>query len=217
MNTDLTLTQIQQLVQNFIKQRDWQQYHTTQNAARNLLIEAGELAEVFVWVDGEEALNARIEESAENISHEIADVLYCLADVAGSVGISLYDVVLEITQTLERPLEEPTIGALQQALAAEYLRVHGPLSIKQIVDQLVVGTADMLVNILSGAYLDEQKNVVLPMKDLLFKLLFLDLIVAEICRIHAGTAFIDKLLHNELKYPAEKVKGNFRKYTERKD
>lgn len=215
MQNDLTLTQMQQLVQSFIRERDWQQYHSAQNVARYLLIEAGELAELFVWVDGDEAIKARIEEVAEKISHEVADVLYCLADLCSIMNLSFYDVVLEITNTAERPADEPTVGQLQQALATEYLRIHGQVPLKQIVDQLVIGCADLLINTLSGAYQDEQGKVVTQMKDLLFKLLFLDLIVAETSRIHAGAAFIDKLVHNELKYPAEAVKGNFRKYTER--
>lgn len=216
MQNDLTLTQMQQLVQNFIRQRDWQQYHSPQNVARYLLIEAGELAELFVWIDSEEAIKDRIEEVAEKVSHEVADIMYCLADLCSIMGLSFYDIVLELTNTTENPVDEPTMGQLQQALAAEYLRVHGQLPIKQIIDQLVIGCADLLVNTLSGAYKDDEGKIVLQMKDLLFKLLFLDLIVAEICRIHAGVAFIDKLVHNELKYPAETVKGNFRKYTEQK-
>jgi NTP pyrophosphatase (non-canonical NTP hydrolase) len=62
----------------FVRERDWEQFHTPANLAKSVAIEAGELLECFQW--GDEADDARIRE-------ELADVLaYCflLADRIGA-------------------------------------------------------------------------------------------------------------------------------------
>ena len=64
-------------VRAFVKDRDWDQFHTPDNLAKSICIEAGELLECFQW-------DSRYDREA--LSDEIADVmLYCLmlADKAG--------------------------------------------------------------------------------------------------------------------------------------
>jgi NTP pyrophosphatase (non-canonical NTP hydrolase) len=211
---DTTLTQLQAQVLDFVSQRDWQKHHTIDNIARYLVIEASELAELFVWVDGEQETQSRINEVVTPLSHELADVLYCLAEVANVLGVSLFDIVLEITQSKGEVVQEPSIEELQFALAGEYLRKHPTPTIKHVIDQLLVGSADLLVNVLSGAYKNDKDEIVPEAKDLIFKLLFLNLIIAECSKIHVAAAFMEKLLLNAEKYPVEKAKGNFRKYNE---
>jgi NTP pyrophosphatase (non-canonical NTP hydrolase) len=54
----------------FVAERDWAQFHTPENLAKSIAIEAGELLECFQW--GAEADLNRVRE-------ELADVLtYCL-------------------------------------------------------------------------------------------------------------------------------------------
>lgn len=50
----------------FVKERDWSQFHSPENLAKSIAIEAGELLECFQWND--EADPARLAE-------ELADVL----------------------------------------------------------------------------------------------------------------------------------------------
>lgn len=53
----------------FVEERDWGQFHTPENLAKSIVIEAGELLECFQWSD--EASGVRVED-------ELADVLtYC--------------------------------------------------------------------------------------------------------------------------------------------
>lgn len=55
----------------FRDERDWSQFHTGENLAKSIMIEAGELLEVFQWTDKEKSV-AKVEE-------ELADVLmYCM-------------------------------------------------------------------------------------------------------------------------------------------
>lgn len=53
----------------FVAERDWQQFHTPENLAKSISIEAGELLECFQWGDADLAA----------AKDELADVLtYCL-------------------------------------------------------------------------------------------------------------------------------------------
>ena len=62
----------------FVAERDWAQFHSPENLAKSIVIEAGELLECFQW--NADADQARVRE-------ELADVLtYCvlLADCIGA-------------------------------------------------------------------------------------------------------------------------------------
>lgn len=55
-------------LRRFVSERDWEQFHTPENLAKSVAIEAGELLECFQWsADGR-----------EGVADELADVLtYC--------------------------------------------------------------------------------------------------------------------------------------------
>ena len=74
---------IQQL-RSFVSERDWKQFHTPENLAKSISIEAAELLELFQW--GSEADQAAIKD-------ELADVLtYCIL-LADQFGVDPYDLV----------------------------------------------------------------------------------------------------------------------------
>ena len=65
----MTAQQLMQRIIEFRDRRDWQQFHTKENLAKSVSIEAGELLELFQW--GEDPPD-------DKLSDEIADVLiYC--------------------------------------------------------------------------------------------------------------------------------------------
>lgn len=66
MGTEETLRKLRA----FVEAREWDQFHTPENLAKSISIEAGELLECFQWND---------EAKFESIASELADVLtYCL-------------------------------------------------------------------------------------------------------------------------------------------
>lgn len=76
----------------FVAERNWAQFHTPENLAKSIAIEAGELLECFQW--GPDAAPDRVRE-------ELADVLtYCLllADRIGADPAQLVSDKLEITR-----------------------------------------------------------------------------------------------------------------------
>ena len=70
----------------FVEERDWGQFHTPENLAKSVSIEAAELLENYQW--GSPA-------NLENVQDELADVLtYCLL-LADKLGMDPNEIVLE--------------------------------------------------------------------------------------------------------------------------
>jgi len=73
----------------FVAERDWAQFHTSENLAKSIAIEAGELLECFQWSsDGDLA----------KVRDELADVLtYCFL-LADRIGVDPDQIVLDKLQ-----------------------------------------------------------------------------------------------------------------------
>ncbi|TYC97976.1 nucleotide pyrophosphohydrolase [Arthrobacter echini] len=83
----------------FVAERDWAQFHTPQNLAKSIAIEAAELLECFQWDE---------EADVERVREELADVLtYCVL-LADRLGVEPDAVVLEkLVKTREKyPVEK---------------------------------------------------------------------------------------------------------------
>ncbi len=70
--------------------REWSQFHGLKDEALSLLIEAGELAEHFRWLD-EPALRSKLSADPDGVADELADVLYWTLLLAHDLGIDLED------------------------------------------------------------------------------------------------------------------------------
>ncbi len=69
----------------FVAERDWAQFHTPENLAKSISIEAGELLECFQW--NSESDDARVRD-------ELADVLtYCMM-LANRLGLDPNQIIL---------------------------------------------------------------------------------------------------------------------------
>ena len=72
----------------FREARDWAQFHGLKDEVLSLLSEAGELAELFRWYEGER-LAVHVQERKEDVADELADVLYWTLLLAHDVGVDL--------------------------------------------------------------------------------------------------------------------------------
>ena len=80
----MTLEQLQTDLAQFVAERDWQQFHTPENLAKSISIEAGELLECFQWDSNPDP---------ENLADELADVLtYCLL-LAAKSGLDPVEII----------------------------------------------------------------------------------------------------------------------------
>ena len=64
------LQKLMDQIDEFTKERDWDQFHSPENLAKSIAIEAGELLECYQWSN---------DADPEAVEEELADVLnYCL-------------------------------------------------------------------------------------------------------------------------------------------
>lgn len=85
-----TVTELRALVDDFVAERDWQQFHSPKNISMALAIEASELMEHFQWItiDASRAIVDDPKKLAA-VAEELADVLSYSLAMANSLGIDL--------------------------------------------------------------------------------------------------------------------------------
>lgn len=69
----------------FTKDRDWEQFHTPENLAKSIAIEAGELLECFQW--------STTDFKQEAVEEELADVINYCVQMADVLGLDLDEIV----------------------------------------------------------------------------------------------------------------------------
>ncbi len=73
-------------LRRFVSDRNWQQFHTPENLAKSISIEAAELLELFQWSEPSDL---------SEVSDELADVItYCLL-LADKYDLDIEKIVLE--------------------------------------------------------------------------------------------------------------------------
>lgn len=78
-------TSVVAALRTFVAERDWAQFHSPENLAKSVVIEAGELLECFQW--GSDA-------APDHVRAELADVLtYCYL-LADRLGLDPEEIVL---------------------------------------------------------------------------------------------------------------------------
>ena len=88
------VSELRELVQQFVDQRDWRQFHSPKNLSMALAIEAAELMEHFQWLTLEESRAvADRPEVMQEVTEELADVLSYTLALTNSLGIDLSDAV----------------------------------------------------------------------------------------------------------------------------
>ena len=93
MNHD-SIAELSARLGEFAEARDWERYHTPKNLSMALVVEAGELVELFQWMTPEESVQApKDPETRAAIASEIADVAIYLLRLADVVGVGLGEAV----------------------------------------------------------------------------------------------------------------------------
>lgn len=94
MDHQTTLGDLRQLVEEFVAERDWHQFHSPKNLSMSLAIEAGELMEHFQWIDCDQSrLSADDPSGRQEIAAEMADVLCYLLGMANALDLDLSQAV----------------------------------------------------------------------------------------------------------------------------
>lgn len=89
-DTETTVETLKNLVRQFARDRNWEQFHTPKNLAMSIAIEAAEIMEHFQWLTPEQAeQNSLPPEKIEEVAEECADVLAYLLGLADRLEIDL--------------------------------------------------------------------------------------------------------------------------------
>ena len=90
------LNQLLELQRKFVKDRDWDVFHTPKNLSMALAGEAGELVEIFQWLTAEESFEVmKDSKKAIQIQHELADILYYTLRIADRLNVDLHKAMTE--------------------------------------------------------------------------------------------------------------------------
>ena len=81
----MDLKKIKQKINKFVKDRDWDQFHSPKNLAMALSVEASELVEIFQWLKDSDIKKV----DKEKVSEEIADIFFYLLRIAEKMNIDI--------------------------------------------------------------------------------------------------------------------------------
>ena len=75
-------------VDEFARERDWEQFHSPKNLSTALMVEAAELAEHFQWLTERQSAELTPEQ-LDGVAEEIADVLIYTLRLASRLGVDV--------------------------------------------------------------------------------------------------------------------------------
>jgi len=84
----MDIQELTKRIVNFRDQRDWKKFHNPKDLALSLVLEAVEVMEHFQWKSPEE-MQRHIVEKKNEVSDELADVLYWVLLMSNDLDIDL--------------------------------------------------------------------------------------------------------------------------------
>lgn len=104
MSEVIDIDKLKKIVEEFAKERDWQQFHNPKNLAMAINVEASELLEIFQWLTLEQAESInRDAKKFQNVKDEIADIFVYLVRISDILKINLPEA---INQKMEKNREK---------------------------------------------------------------------------------------------------------------
>lgn len=87
---ETSVEELRELVRQFVRERDWEQFHTPKNLSMSLAIEAAELMEHFQWLTPEQSRAMAADPARRDAAgEELADVLCYGLALANELGLDL--------------------------------------------------------------------------------------------------------------------------------
>ena len=87
---ETTVSAMKEFVQDFVVEREWQQFHDPKNLSMSIAIEAAELMEHFQWLRSDQLRGLKDDpEAMALVKEELADVFCYVIAFAGEMGIDL--------------------------------------------------------------------------------------------------------------------------------
>lgn len=104
-----SVRELQRECDEFVEERDWEDFHTPKNVAMSISVEASELLELFQWHD--DIASDRVKQDPKQVADvkdELADVvIYCMT-MANELDIDLGEAVSEKIERNESRFDPQT-------------------------------------------------------------------------------------------------------------
>ena len=85
-----SVAELKSRVLAFVRERDWEQFHSPKNLSMALSAEAGELMEHFLWSSPDESRKIAMEGAKRaKIAEELADVVIYALEFANATGLDV--------------------------------------------------------------------------------------------------------------------------------
>jgi len=92
---NIDLKKLNEKIQHFVDERDWDQFHSVKNLSMALSVEASELLEIFQWLKEDESNHvAQDAKLMGKVEDEVADIFVYLLRIISKTNIDLEKVVL---------------------------------------------------------------------------------------------------------------------------
>lgn len=89
-DNDTTIAQLRREIADFLRERDWEQFHDPKNLSMAIATEAAELMEHFRWAKNDDARKmVRNPQALQEISEELADILAFTLSFANAADIDI--------------------------------------------------------------------------------------------------------------------------------
>lgn len=87
---NIDLMKLNQDIEQFVKERDWEQFHSVKNLTMALNVESAELMEIFQWLSEEKSNNVKSDPKIlAKVEDEVADVFVYLMRILNKTEIDL--------------------------------------------------------------------------------------------------------------------------------
>lgn len=86
MSSDIAT--LQQMIRQFVDERDWDQFHNPKDLSISLALEAAEVMEHFQWKNDAEMMQ-HVADKKSDVAEEIADVFYWILLLSNKIDIDL--------------------------------------------------------------------------------------------------------------------------------
>ena len=83
-----TIAQLREMMEKFVDEREWNQFHNPKNLSIALVAEAAELLELFQWMELE-ASRDLVEKKKKEVADELADVVTAALMFANACNIDV--------------------------------------------------------------------------------------------------------------------------------
>ncbi len=89
-----TIHELKERMARFVRERDWEQFHTPKNLSMSIAIEAAELMEHFQWLTVEQSKS--LDETAlQDIREELADIVIYALSLSNILDVDLARAIVD--------------------------------------------------------------------------------------------------------------------------